>query len=271
LIPTTDRFGTALADIVRCPSCGHMQLSRFPSADRLLDDYGAASSADYLHEEAGQRQTARATIAAIERHALPGKLLDVGCWVGFLLDEAQHRGWSVTGLEPSEYASAYARTRFGLDVRTAGMFDAELEPGSFDAVVLADVIEHLPDPGEALDRIAALSRPGALLYLALPDAGSLLARLMGARWWSVIPTHVQYFTHNSLCTLLVRHGWEALELHTAPKAFTVRYYLARIRGYSEPLSEALIRAAELAHIADRTWTPDFHDRLAVLARRPRPE
>lgn len=30
LIPTTDRFGTALSDIVRCRACGHMQLEHFP-------------------------------------------------------------------------------------------------------------------------------------------------------------------------------------------------------------------------------------------------
>ena len=44
LVPTTDRFGTALADIVRCESCGHMQLERFPDQAELSEAYGEASS-----------------------------------------------------------------------------------------------------------------------------------------------------------------------------------------------------------------------------------
>ena len=109
-------------------------------------------------------------------------------------------------------------------MRTGDLFDAQLQDGSFDAVVMGDVLEHFPDPGAALDRIASLTAPGSVLHLALPDAGSRVARTMGARWWSVIPTHVQYFTRSSLQTLLARHGWELLELGSAPKAFTVRYY-----------------------------------------------
>lgn len=266
LIPTTDRFGTALSDIVRCPACGHMQLARFPEEAELAEAYSEAESGDYVDEEAGQRATARDALAAIERHAGPGAILDLGCWVGFLLAEAETRGWAATGIEPSEFASEFARERLGLEVLTEDLFAASLPAGAFDAVVLGDVIEHLPDPGAALDRIAGLLAPGGVLRMALPDAGSRLARAMGRRWWSVIPTHVQYFTRDSIAMLLERHGWEVLEIDTAPKAFTVRYYLERIGGYSKPLARALVRAAEMLHMADRIWAPDFRDRMAVIAR-----
>jgi SAM-dependent methyltransferase len=153
-----------------------------------------------------------------------------------------------------------------LDVRTEDLFDADLPHGEFDAVVLGDVIEHLPDPGAALDRIGELLAPGGVLWLALPDAGSRLARAMGRRWWSVIPTHVQYFTRDSLSRLLERHGYEVLAVRTAPKAFTVRYYLGRIGGYSQRLGDTLVRGVERVGVADRIWAPDFRDRMAVVAR-----
>jgi SAM-dependent methyltransferase len=270
LVPTTDRFGTALSDIVRCASCGHMQLATMPSEAELGEAYGEAESADYVDEEAGQRETARRVLARIEARAPaagPRRLLDLGCWVGFLLDEARAAGWEVTGVEPSVFASAYARDRLGLDVRTEDLLAAELPVGAFTAVVLGDVIEHLPDPGEALDRIAALLAPRGVLALMLPDGGSRLARAMGARWWSVIPTHVQYFTRRSLATLLDRHGFAVVEAATQPKAFSVEYYLSRIGGYSAPLAQALVGGARAARLADRMWAPDFRDRMLVLARR----
>ncbi len=247
-----------------------MQLARMPADAQLEEAYAEAASEDYVAEEAGQRETARRWLERVERH-VPARagLLDLGCWVGFLLAEARERGWEETiGIEPSAFASGYARDRLGLDVRTDDLFTAELPAGHFDAVVLGDVIEHLPRPGDALDRIAALLRPGGVASFQLPDAGSRLARAMGARWWSVLPTHVQYFTRDSIATLLRRHGFGVLEVATAPKAFTVRYYLERVGGYSAPVARGLVRAATRARVADRMWAPDFRDRMAVIARRP---
>ncbi len=280
LIPTTDRFGTALADIVRCTRCGHRQTDPMPADAVLESAYAGAASEDYVAEEAGQRETARRTLARIEERLTPvpippnnggprqRTLLDLGCWVGFLLSEAQERGWETTGVEPSQFASAYARERLGLAVHTGDLFETELPAGHYDAIVMGDVIEHLPRPGRALDRMAELLRPGGIAWMALPDAGSVVARGLRARWWSVIPTHVQFFTRRSLRTLLERHGWTVLEIGSSPKAFTVRYYLERVGGYSPRLARALVRAARTARIADRMWAPDFRDRMAVIARAP---
>jgi hypothetical protein len=94
LIPTTKEFGTALGDIVGCRSCGHMQLDRFPTEAELDAAYAVAASDDYVEEEAGQRHSFAGVLERIERYTPErGSLLDVGCWVGFLLAEARERGW----------------------------------------------------------------------------------------------------------------------------------------------------------------------------------
>jgi SAM-dependent methyltransferase len=266
LVPTTDRFGTALSDIVRCTSCGHMQLDRLPQASDLADAYEKAASSDYVDEEAGQRATAGALLDEIEQHVAPGALLDLGCWVGFTLAEARRRGWETQGVEPSAFASSYARERLGLEVKTADLFDAELPERHFQAVFLGDVIEHLPDPGDALDRITPLLAPDGVVALALPDAGSRVARLMGPRWWSIIPTHVQYFTRGSVRTLLEAHGYEQLAIGTQPKTFSVGYYLGRLGGYRPGLGRALVTGSAAVGLRDRAWTPDFRDRMLVIAR-----
>jgi SAM-dependent methyltransferase len=271
LIPTTDRYGTALADIVRCEACGHMQLGIFPASAELENAYADAESYDYVAEETGQAATARAILERIERQvAPPDSLLDLGCWVGFLLAEARDRGWETLGVEPSEFASSFARDRLGLDVRTGGMFEVELPEHAFGAVFLGDVIEHMLEPLETLDRIETLLKPGGVIAMALPDAGSRLARAMGPRWWSVIPTHVQYFTRRSMTVLLERAGYEVRAMYTAPKSFSVDYYLSRLGGYSEPLADALCRAAARVGQADRIITPDFRDRMMVIARPRQP-
>ena len=263
---TTTAYGSAPDDIVRCSACGHMQVARMPPTAALEEQYGEVSEAAYLDEEKGQRATAARALERIERHVSQGAICDLGCWLGFLLAEAADRGWEAWGVEPSRFASAFARERFGLNVQTAGLNSAELPEGRFRAVVMGDVIEHLPNPGAALERVARLLEPGGALYLALPDAGSRVARLLGARWWSVLPTHVQYFTRQSLAGLLVRKGYAVEWVGTAPKAFTVRYYMERLEGYSPPVAHAAGAAARAAGQAERLVWPDFRDRMAVVAR-----
>jgi SAM-dependent methyltransferase len=267
LVATTTAYGVAPSDLVKCTACGHVQVAEFPAEAQLEEAYAAVDEGAYLSEEAGQRATAQRALAQIARHVPPGSLADLGCWVGFLLSEAEGRGWTALGVEPSSFAADFARERFGVSVQTATLDSAELEGASFDAVVMADVIEHLPDPGAALVRVADALRPGGVVYLALPDAGSRLARLLGSRWWSVLPTHVQYFTRGSLTTLLSRHGFTVEWVSTAPKAFTVRYYAERLEGYSVGVSRAAVRISERLGCAGRLVWPDFRDRMAVVARR----
>jgi SAM-dependent methyltransferase len=267
LIPTTKEFGTALGDILRCSDCGHGQLDRFPTEADLEAAYAEAASDAYVEEEEGQRESFRRVLEKVERFAPRGRLLDVGPWVGFLLAEARERGYEeCIGIEPSLFASEYARTQLGLDVRTEDLFSADLPQDHFDIVVMGDVLEHLTRAGEALNRIAGLLRPDGVLVLLLPDAGSRVARLLGRRWWSVIPTHVHYFTRGSVAAMLRRHGFRPLYFSTDPKAFTVRYYLDKIGGYWAALSRALVAAAERAGVAERMWAPDFRDRMLVVAR-----
>jgi SAM-dependent methyltransferase len=256
MAPTTTQFGVALGDFVRCSACGHLQLERMPD---VASAYEEAASEDYEAEEDGQRATARASLDALARHATPpGRLLDFGCWVGFLASEAAVRGWDVVGVEPSRWAAERARTR-GVTVVD--------EPGDgFDALMLGDVIEHLPDPAAVLERVA----PGGVVWIATPDAGSRVARVLGKRWWSVIPTHVHLFTRRSIRALLERNGFELLAMGTAPKTFSVAYYLERLGGYWPPLARVLVGLARALGLAERQWAPDFRDRLFVVARRGRP-
>ena len=63
----------------------------------------------------------------------------------------------------SAWASAYARDTYGLDVTTGSLESARLPADSFDAVVLADVIEHLFDPrADRRARSIACCAPGGV-------------------------------------------------------------------------------------------------------------
>src|SRR6185295_8228557 len=111
-----------------------------------------------------------------------GKLLDVGCATGVLVEAAGKRGWTAIGVDISTFADTQCHHR-GLDVRQGDLLTAELPHEHFDVVVLDDTIEHLCDPGRALAAIRDTLRPGGLVTLNTPNDGGWLRRLMGRHWF----------------------------------------------------------------------------------------
>ena len=77
----------------------------------------------YLTEEAGRRATAARLLDLIAAQVPAGRLLDVGCGHGLLLDEARRRGYDTVGLELSREAARHAREALGLDVREVPLED----------------------------------------------------------------------------------------------------------------------------------------------------
>lgn len=262
--PSSERFGAVSGTVLRCDACGHGWVGDPPGPDDVAGAYADAADPVSLREEAGQVETARRALEDIERVVQPGRLLDVGCWTGSFLVAAGERGWEPVGLEPSRWASERARER-GLDVRQAELGSDDLPGGSFRLVVMADVLEHLTDPASALARTADLLEPAGVLYATVPDAGSVVARAMGRRWWSVLPMHLQYFTRGSMARLLAGSGFDVRSMQTHAKVFSGRYYAERLGGYNDAVGRVAVRAAELVRLADRLVAPDFRDRLAVIA------
>lgn len=262
--PSADRYGETVGTVLRCLECEHASLAETPTDEVLARAYGAAADAVSLDEESGQLETARRSLARIESFVRPARLVDLGCWTGSFVAAAAQRGWQASGVEPSTWAVARAKER-GLDVCVGDLAHSGIEPASMRCVVMCDVIEHLLDVTAAIEATRRLLEPGGVLYLTTPDAGGRLARMMGSRWWSVLPMHVQYFTRGSMRQLLESHSLQVVEMTTHPKVFTTAYYADRLAGYSRPFAKAAVAATRKTGLADRLIAPDFRDRLAVIA------
>jgi SAM-dependent methyltransferase len=269
--PASDDFGATVATVVRCTSCGHGSLEAVPDESAVALAYEEAEDPVSVREEPGQVATADRDLAAVEATlgigpGAPdkGRLLDVGCWTGSFVAAAQARGWAASGIEPSAWAVARARTR-GIDVHQAQLGDDRRDVDSYRVVVACDVLEHLLDPAAAVAHLRELVEPGGALFITVPDAGSRLARVLGARWWSVLPMHVQYFTRGSLQRLLERHGFEVEVVRTHAKLFSRRYSVERLAAFLPVGSARLERLGGRLRSRDRLIGPDLRDRMAVIA------
>lgn len=145
-----------------------------------------------------------------------GRLLDIGGAMGHFQAAAERRGWQTVGVETSVDQVRYARQHFGLDARAGRFQDAELLPGSFDAVTLWSVIEHVAEPLAFLDKTRDLLRDEGVLALQTPNAASLITvladfgyRVTGGRYLLGVYSldHVFRFDSASLRDLLERSGY----------------------------------------------------------------
>ncbi len=202
-------------DVVRCCRCGLVFVWPQPTPEDLEAVY--ASGAYHAEmDEAERRRWAERRLDEIERLVPPsGRLLDVGCSRGYLLEAARARGWQVVGVELNPRSVELARSR-GLEVHCGQLADAPLAPESFDVVTAFDVIEHLRSPRAFLAQVHRLLRPDGLLVLTTPNIGGLVprctywlvGRTIGAWEHPTPPGHLVQFSRHTLLDLLSRSGFE---------------------------------------------------------------
>ena len=237
LSPTNHRTGEH-GDLHECRECGTVHQPSLPPGGELAELYRAMHDEAYLAEEPGRRRTARRLLDMVGRYAAAGRLLDVGCGHGLLLDEARRRGYEVEGLELSESAAGYAREVLGLDVHERTLDDhAPDEP--YAAIVMADVLEHLDDPVAAIRRCRELLRPGGVLCVVTPDPSSPTARVAGARWWALLPAHTHLIPRLTLRELILGEGLFVSEDVAFVRSFSAGYWIEGLAQRGGRLSAAL--------------------------------
>jgi SAM-dependent methyltransferase len=152
---------------------------------------------------------------------LPGgaRVLEIGAGDGRFVARMRAAGLDARGVEPSPSARARAGDR-GLELAEQDPVlgergDLGSEPAgkgrrAEDAVVLWHVLEHLPDPGATLSSARAALGPSGRVVIAVPNLGSLQARIGGDRWFHQdVPRHRLHLTTAGLTALLARSGFGA--------------------------------------------------------------
>jgi len=200
----------------------------------------------------------RAILDTLERDAGGrGRLLDVGCFQGRLVRAAAHAGWQAVGTEISPEAVSHARRAFDLDVRLGALEDIHFPDAHFDAVVLVDVIEHLPDPPGTMREVHRILRPGGVVYLWTPNFDCVTRRAMGRKWGAVVfPWHLYYFTAGTLEGLATATGFSPLRATTRNLLLDFRdRYAALQAGRTLPRQPKWVRRAR--RILDLALEPFF--------------
>ena len=141
-----------------------------------------------------------------------GRVLDVGCNAGELLQLFHNLGWEVAGVEISPGPAALARTRLGATIWQGAVEDVLPEKECFGLVTLTHVLEHLLEPQSVLERLREALGNGVLL-VEVPNAEDRLIKIWRGLYRQLCPgDHVSFFSESSLRTLLQRAGFDVIEV-----------------------------------------------------------
>jgi SAM-dependent methyltransferase len=136
-----------------------------------------------------------------------GRILDFGCYTGGLLSQLDSRHERF-GVEINRSASRVARETTGAEVWSS---IEDIPPERFDVIVVADVIEHVPDPRSLLELLATRLAADGLVIFTTGDADNPLWNRFGANWWYCFyPEHIAFVSRAWVELALCQQGWEML-------------------------------------------------------------
>jgi 2-polyprenyl-3-methyl-5-hydroxy-6-metoxy-1,4-benzoquinol methylase len=140
-----------------------------------------------------------------------GRVLEIGCATGKLLEYFKKDGWLTFGMDPNVDFLTIA-SMGGHNV-IAGYFpETEIKERDFDTIIISHTLEHIPALSNALAETYRLLRPGGYLFIVVPNFGSISGKLIhslhGGCLIFIPKQHVWFFTKTSLGRMCASMGFE---------------------------------------------------------------
>jgi SAM-dependent methyltransferase len=211
--------------LVTCCQCGHAYNDLFPNeisgmAAYYNNEYAPANLSSVVTEGDLPGSTGKLThdrytqlYNALSRYIhRRDAVLDVGCAVGGFLDFLKGKGFTrLYGVDPAEAYVEKARTKSEYIIERGSAESLPFDDGTFDAVVIEQVLEHLVNPAVAFREAGRVLRKGGVLCIGVPDAARYSDFYFYDYYWLLLREHIQHFDINSLKRLADKEGLELLE------------------------------------------------------------
>ena len=184
--------------LYRCLDCRFMFRHPVFSKETYDELYRQASSTTWDEVDRLDQQLVRETLCSL---LASGKVLDIGCGTGSLLSPLSRR-FNIYGIEINADAAAKAEQR-GVSIIARDLEELSAVPEEFDAVIACDVIEHVFNPLELLQRMLAKTTADGYVVISTGNTDAWSWYLAGSRfWYCYLPEHISFvspswFSHHA--------------------------------------------------------------------------
>ena len=246
--------------IKECRDCGLIQAFPLPSQKQVLLLYRGnyyRNYGPYGSQEKAHRYYFRQKMKQIKQSVNSGKLLDIGCSLGALLEEAEEAGYDASGIDISGYAVNYCRKK-NLIAKKNIITDVK-NYQKYSVITAFEIIEHERNPLASCQKIFSLLKQTGLFVCSVPDSNTLTKRLMGKYWFGFRnKEHLFHFNKQTLSVLLKKAGFRNISVKTDHgRPYQFLYYLERVNFYllKSPYLDKLITHLKKIPIIDKIDLP----------------
>jgi hypothetical protein len=274
----SSRWSAHFRVLRKCKDCGfiradmdltHEQVRKLYQEDYFQgEEYG-----DYLADALSHRKNFAARLTVVRRLMGPsvGPVFEIGCAYGFWLEQCSLAGIESAGVDVCVEPVRHARMEMGQNAQVGDFLALNVPKGKYRAFCMWDTIEHLGDPERFVAKVYDLLPKGGWLFLTTGDIGSMFASFRGPRWRMIHPpTHLQYFSTDTMRRFLTRHGFRVMRCQSTPMYRNVGETLDRVamlgKGPSRPVAQVMRRLVP-GRLKQLGFWLDLGDIMYVAARK----
>lgn len=211
--------------VKQCTHCELVFSDPRPKPEKLSDHYGVPAESYWTkpaHWEVPDTYFSREIREAKDLLDFrPGMTaLDIGAGLGKAMFAMTREGFDTHGIEPSAPFRDKAIERMGIPadrLQLASLEEADFPPASFDFVTFGAVLEHIPEPGKAIEKAMSWLKPGGVLQAEVPNANYLVNKiaktyfnLHGVNYVTHLsPMHSPFHLYEFSLESFVEHGKKA--------------------------------------------------------------
>lgn len=199
--------------LLRCRACGHIirPLESAPASMRQ-HAWGGVGLFDHLRTALTWRSQRRFLKSIGFPHPL--RVLEIGFGAGLMLKRHIAQGARCSGVERELLETEISKGVVeAIHYQRAAAEEMDFPPESFDLIYAIHVAEHLQEPDLVFKKIYQLLAPHGALHLMTPNGASLGLRLFKTAWWNLEdPTHLRFYSPESITRLLASAGFSEIEV-----------------------------------------------------------
>tara|TARA_Y100000590_G_C15735469_1_gene1018370 strand:+ start:3399 stop:4334 length:936 start_codon:yes stop_codon:yes gene_type:complete len=226
---------TLFDQMVKCKSCNFQYLNPRVKSKIIEDSYETNIDETHLSQDRCRIKTFKKSINKIMKilninYFKNYNFLDIGSASGAFLKSIKDFGFKEKGYEPSKWMVEYGKKNYDVNLNQGSIEEVE-ENEKYDFISFWDVLEHVTDLDETLNKVKKVSKTNTILILNVPNIDSIVCKLMGFNWPFYLNVHLYYFSDNTIKKILRKYNFELIDSFPHFQYLELGYLCFRAKKY----------------------------------------